>query len=212
MSLSRALAQVSSSLTAPQGPGNVLLSQRSIDTNTTAGAATLSALSLVKGILRRTGPAAGFNDTFPSADLLLAQAEPDLSVGDSFDFTYINGVAQAMTAVAGEGVVLGSNVNVAASAIRKYLITILGTGPRQVFQANTTNANAVLTGISPAILANVSPGQGLSGTNIAAGAFVTAVNAPAGTITMSANATGTATVSVTSFARYSVEGLFAATA
>lgn len=211
MTISRALAQVSSSLTSPQGAGNRLLEQAVIDTNTTAGSATLLVQSLVRGILRRTGPAAGFNDTFPSADALL-QAEPDLSVGDSFYFTYINGVAQAMTAVAGEGVVLGSNVNVAASAIRKYLISILGTGPRQVFQGNVTNGSAVISGVSAAILANVSNGQGVTGTNIPANTFVIGVNPVAGTITMSANATGTATVSVTSFPRYSVEGLFAATA
>lgn len=211
MSIIRAQVNYGGNLIQPQTVGDVVLSQKSIDTNTTAGSATLGVLSLIKGILRRTGPGAGFTDTFPSADLL-ALAEPDLNVGDSFEFTYINGVAQAMTAAAGEGVVLGTNVNVAASAIRKYLITILGTGVRQVFQGGVTNASPTITGIPAAVSALLQPGQGVSGTNIAAGAFLTAVNPVAGTATMSANATGTATVAVTSFPRYQVDGLFAATA
>lgn len=211
MTIARALINYGAGLDSKQAPGDFLLSGRTIAANTTAGNATLLASQLIQGILRRTGPAAGFSDTFPSADSLLA-AEPDLTVGDSFEFIYINGVAQAMTAVAGEGVVLGSNTGVAASAVRKYLLTILGTGPRQVFQGNTTNASAVISGIPAAVLNFASPGQGVSGTNIPAGAFIIGVNPVAGTLTMSANATGTATVAVTSFARYSVEGLFSATA
>lgn len=211
MSLIRAQVNYGGNLIQPQSVGDVLLTQRSIATDVTAGASTITAAALTRGILRRTGPGAGFTDTFPSADSLLL-AESDLNVGDAFEFTYINGVAFAMTAAAGEGCVLGSNVSVAASAIRKYLISILGTGPRQVFQATTTNANATLTGVPTAIVSAVQPGQGLSGTGIAAGAYVLSVNPVAGTITMSANATASATVAVTSFPRYQVEGLFAGTA
>lgn len=211
MSIARAQINYGGNLLQPQAVGERLLEQASIDTNTTAGSATLSVLSLIKGILRRTGPGAGFTDTFPTADSLLA-ADPDLNVGDSFDFTYINGVAQAMTAAAGEGVVLGSNVNVAASLVRRYLITVLGIGPRQNFIGTMVNGTPIISGVPTAVVAACQPGQGLSGTSIAAGAYIVAVNSATGLITMSANATGSTTNAVTTFPRYQLDGISSHTA
>lgn len=206
MSVLRAQVDLGGNNVQAQNVGSRVLEQSALVALTTAGAGAIPVLALLAGILQRSGPGGGYTDTFPSADSLL-QAQPELSVGDSFGFLFRNTVAQAMTAAAGEGVVLGSNVDVIASNVREYLITILGIGPRQAFFANVTNADATITGIPAANAALLKPGQGVSGTNIPANTYLLSVNQAAGTAQMSANATGTAAVGVTAFPRYSVQGL-----
>lgn len=210
MSLARAQVDFSGNFIQSQRPGDVLFAGKSIAPVTTVGNATLLAPAVANGIISRTGPTAAYSDTFPTADSLIA-AEPELDVGDSFELIYINTVAFAMTAVAGEGCVLGSNVNVAASQVRKYLLTMLGDGRRQVFNANTTNASAVITGVDATSINTLRVGQGITGTGIPANAFVTSVNTNLGTFTISANATATANTALTTFPRYRLDGLFSAT-
>lgn len=193
-----------------QAVGDLVLSQASLAALTTVGAGTITAGILLAGVIQRTGPVGAYIDTFPSADSLLL-AEPDLSIGDSFEVLFRNTVAQAMTAAAAEGVVLGTNVDVAASLVRSYLITILGDGLRQSFNANTTNASAIITGLSQAVAGQLRPGQGITGTGIPANSFVTSVNYAAGTATLNANATATGTPALTSFPRYQLQGLFSTT-
>lgn len=210
MSVVRAQVDSGGNNVQAQPVGARTLEQSALVADVTAGASTISVAALMSGITQRSGPGAGYTDTFPSADLLL-QAQPELSVGDSFTHIFRNTVAQAMTAAAGEGVVLGTNVDIAASLVREYLLTILGIGPRQIFQGSTTNANAVITGIPLANAALLKPGQGVSGAGIAANSYIVAVNQAIGTLTMNQNATATATVAVTSFPRYQVQGLRSAT-
>lgn len=210
MSVNRSQVDLGGNNVQAQPVGARTLSQEQIVALTTAGAGTLTAEMLLAGILNRTGPGAGYADTFPSADSLLL-AQPELSVGDAFKFIHRNTVAFAMTATAGEGVVLGSSVDIAASLVREYLITILATGTRSIFQATTTNASAIVNGISLAAAALLRPGMGVSGTGITAGTYIIAVDQSTGVITLSANATATGTVAVTAFARYSVAGVRSAT-
>lgn len=193
-----------------QHVGDLVLSQASLAALTTAGAGTITPGILLAGVIQRTGPGAGYLDTFPTADSLL-QAEPDLSIGDSFEILFRNTVAFAMTATASEGVVLGTNVDVAASLVRAYLITILGDGVRQSFTANTTNASPIVTGVSQAVAGQLRPGQGVTGTGIPANSFITSVNYAAGTFTLNANATATGSPALTTFPRYSLQGLYSAT-
>lgn len=193
--------------------GDLIQTGELIATDTTATSTTLLAAALAAGILRRTGPSAGFTDTFPSAQSLLdALGGGDGVVpGVSFRFTYINGVAQAMTAAAGEGCVLGTNVNVAASAIRTYLVTFNNTTQRQQFVATTTSGQATVPlSVDQAKLLSV--GMSVSGTGITAGSVINSINYGTGVVTLSANASGSGTNAITFSPTYTIAGLFAGTA
>ena len=169
--------------------GDITMSQMNFNNVRVVGAYTLSAAHVLGGIINRTGPTAGYTDTFPSA-LELLQACPQLSVGDSFELIIINTVAFANTVAAGAGIVLGANTAIAASTVREYLLTVLATGFTQVV-ARTVNTNPVITGLSAADAAQLTAGMGVTGTGIPGGATVIGVNASAGTVTISANATAT---------------------
>lgn len=92
---------------------------------TTVGAGTLTAASLVGGVMSRTGPIAGFTDTTDTAAAIVALV-PNPQVGMSWEFVYINGVAQTCTLANGAGVTISgtSGTTVAASVVRRYLMTI----------------------------------------------------------------------------------------
>lgn len=199
--------------------GDLLVTNERISTLTTAGSGTILAESIAAGIVRRTGPAAGYTDTFDSATNILTalSGSPnsgfDPKQGTSWRFTFINGVAQAMTAAAGEGIQLGTNVNVAASAIRTYLLTCLNDTQRQVFAANTTNVSPTIGGLTSAQCDLLTVGMMVSGAGITAGSLITAINRLAGTLTISNNASATATgVSLVFSPVVNISGLFAGTA
>lgn len=199
--------------------GDLAVTNERIDTLTTAGAGTILAASIAAGILRRTGPGVGYTDTFDTATNILAalsgspQFGFDAKQGVSWRFTFINGVAQAMTAAAGEGIQLGTNVNVAASVIRTYLLTVLNDTPRQAYNVNTTNASPTVGGLTAAQLDTLSVGMMVSGAGITAGTLISAINRSAGTLTLSANASATATgVAQVYSPVINISGLFAGTA
>jgi len=184
-----------------------------------SGWGTITGEAIAAGIFRRTGPAAGFTDTFDTATNILTalsgspQFGFDPKQGVSWRFTYINGVAQAMTAAAGEGIQLGTNVNVAASVIRTYLLTVLNDTPRQVYNVNTTNASPTVGGLTAAQLDMLSVGMMVSGAGVTAGTLISAINRSAGTLTLSANASATATgVAQVYSPVINISGLFAGTA
>ena len=193
-----------------QGPGDGVLDQIVVTNITTVGNHTITAPQLTSGFINRTGPTGNYADIFPTADQLLL-ANPQFSIGDSFRLTKRNSVAFTDTPTAGEGCVLGANVNMAVSSVRQYLITVLGDGVRQAFNAVTTNASNLVTGLDPIAISVLRVGQGVTGTGIPANAFVTSINLNNRTFTLNANATATGAPALTSFPRYSVEGLFSAT-
>jgi len=121
--------------------------------------------------------------------------------GTSFRFRVIASTANAVTlsATANTGVTVNRGVT-AASSTRDYLITIANGTPAQTFAVNSTNATAVLSGLTQAQLVTLSPGMivtnavlGLQGTTIQS------INIAAGTVTMSGNANATAIGSVVTF-------------
>lgn len=214
-----------------QGPTDVLMSQRKPTPITTAGAGVVTVDAMLGGIVLRTGPAAGYVDTFPSA-LQLIMAIPELSDQDSFEFTYINGVAQAMTFAAGAttDVTVGT-VNVAASLWRDYLVTLLAGGVGGSLPVTGVNGQNTLTVATLALLdpvvgvpitgnlstvsangARFRVGQAVTGTNIAAGAVVTAINYTTGVITLSASNTGAVNGAATFAPRVEYRGLRSGTA
>lgn len=191
--------------------GTPVLDQKAIGTLTTVGAGTILASSLSGGILRRTGPTAGYTDTFDSANNFIA-AMDDPAPGDSFGFTIINGVAQAMTAAAGEGIVLGTNVDIAASVVRDYLATVLNATPRTTFSADTATSTTI-SNVPASAFALLTIGMGLSGTGVAAASYIVAMNEVAQTLTLSAATTATATgIAMAAFPRINISGIGARTA
>lgn len=179
--------------------------------DSTAGNITITAAMFAAGWLHRTGPGAGYGDTTATADQLLA-AFPDLTRGDTFEMMISSGVAFANTIAAGTGVTLAGTTVVAASSLRRYLMTLTSEPKRTVtVSGSTTNANAVLTNISQANLANIGVGMGVSGTGIGASAKVLAVNLTAGTVTLDVNSTATAdNVGITFTPQFEMRGMYVA--
>jgi hypothetical protein len=211
MSVARGRIDLGGNDVRAQGPGELMTSQRKQLVDATNGNATLTAQQITAGILRRTTAAANYADIFPSADSLL-QACPQLDVGDSFGFILQNTVAFTNTPTGAEGAVLGNNTAIAASLVREYLITLLGDGIRQAFTATTTNASVTVTGVPAAYMAGLAVGQGVSGTGIQANSYITSINQATNSFTLSLAATATGTPALTTFPRYSVEGVRAGTA
>jgi hypothetical protein len=206
MSFGRTQIDGSGNYLRQQGPGDLVMEQTQQSTNTTAGSSTLAAASIGTGYLERTGPGGAFNDTLDTADNLMA-ANPQLSPGDAFEFLYRNTVAFAATLVAAEGAELAG---APASAVRRFLVSVLASARRQSFLATTTNASAVISGLTQAQVQTLMPGMGVTGTNVPASTTVLSVNSVTGTVTMSATATGTAQNAMTFFPRYNVRGLWTA--
>lgn len=94
---------------------------------TTAGAGTLTAASIVAGVILRSGPTAAYSDTTDTATAIVA-ALNDPAVGTSWDFTIVNGVAFIETLVAGAGITLAGVTANAASKGRIYRAQVTNVG------------------------------------------------------------------------------------
>lgn len=199
-------------------PGFQDMSQAIPAANATAAGVNLTASEILSGWIQRSnGGGAGYTDVFPSADSILALLT-DAGVGDCFDLWYQNTVAFLMTfGATPTGFVVGTGtLNVAASTTRLYRLTILSTKPQTILVGNNTNASAILTGFTPAQLATIMPGMGVTGTNVAAAAVVLGVqygdgtNSPTtgGTVTVSGVSTGTnSNIPFTFFPRIRIDAL-----
>lgn len=205
------------------GPGDMIMDQKKRVALAGTGTQAITALAILSGIIVRTGPVAGYADTFPAADDICA-ACPALDAGDSFEFLFDNsGTAQANTPTAGAGITL-VNGNVTASLVKRFLLTCLAAGRTTILSGNTTNASPTVTftGASgfptapqaSSFLKNIQPGMIVSGTGITGGTTVLAVNSSAGTITLSANATATSVngVALTFTPSIEIRGLYQAAA
>lgn len=203
-----------------QGPNDIIMDQKKAYAVTAAATTALPAEALLAGIIDRTGPGAGYADTWPPADSIMA-ASPNLDDGDAFEFLLINGVAFADTtaAVANSGVVL-VNGTVTASLIKRFMLTVLAAGRTQILQALTTNLGFTLDlkvpGVSPSAAARLAqslrPGMGAVGTGVGAGALITGVNSVTGVITVSVASTATGQAGVTFHPRVEIRGLYQAAA
>lgn len=191
----------------------------------------LTAAAIVTGIITRTGaPGAGITDTTDSAvNIMTALAgnapAADLAVGDTFRMLLCNRTGQAITLAAGAGVVLDTTlgsgvVNCAASVTREYLVTVNSVCPSYNLQATVTNASKTVSFVlQPGQVAigigypnglHIEEGATISGANITTGTTVAGLIMGVGGITgvtMSANATGTATESVAIGPTLTITGL-----
>lgn len=92
---------------------------------TTVGAGTLTAAGIVGGLIMRTGPTGAYDDTTDTAVNIIALLD-NPAVGDSWEFTHVNGVAFIATMVAGVGVTLAGTTANAASTVRRYHVQVTG--------------------------------------------------------------------------------------
>ena len=154
---------------AAAGAGDVTMEQTQPVSITTAGTGVISAAGMLAGLIVRTGPPGAYADTLDTANNLMLAA-PQLSVGDSFEFLFQNGVAFANTVAVAEGAeLIGGNTSVAASLVRRYLLTVLASRTRQTYNGGTTNASPTVTGFTQAQCDTLQAGMGVSGSGINAG-------------------------------------------
>lgn len=197
-------------------PGDLIATNELIAAGpVTVGNGTLLAANFAAGIITRTGPTAGYTDTTDTAANICAAiaasaglpAIGSIMPGATFRFRLINSVAFLLTMAAGVGVTLGSNVNVAASSVKEYLISILNGTPLSVQAATLDGTTAVITGMTQRQTDQVSAGQLVSGTGITAGTTVLSVQSGTG-VTLSAvtTAAGSA-VQVTFSPRLRIDSL-----
>ena len=189
-------------------PGDLPGLGEAIGSLTTVGAGTLTGALIAGGIINRTGPVGAFIDTPATASQILTALGigsvsgqggglGDATPGATFRLMYRNTVAFAMTFQTGiEGLEYGSNLDVAASLVREYLVTLKNLTPRASISSGTTNAGFAITFDTAQPMGSVTPGMAVTGTGIGAAAVVVGVtNNGAGTLsgaTVSVASTATA--------------------
>lgn len=215
-------------------PGDLLASGRSLQPLTTAGNGTLTGALFAAGIITRTGPAGVYSDTTDTAWNIiqaLAGNSPavDQEPGVTFELTIQNGVAFALTMLAGAGVTLGANTAIAASLVRDYLVTLLNTTAPVTLSCGTTNGNKVITFDNQVQMGTfdntqnrgygtVTPGMVISGAGITAGTKVVGLTFGAQNyltgVTTDTNSTATAATGVllSFLPNVRIDGLRSATA
>jgi hypothetical protein len=179
-----------------QSQGDLAGAAEVVSTLTTAGAGALTGAILATNILSRTGPGGAVADTTDTAANIIT-AIGNGQAGDTWRLRYINNVAFALTVTGVTGVTVTNGV-VNASSVKDFLLTLTNATPSSVAVGTTTNASAAVTGMTAAQTALISPGQLVSGTGIAGGTTVLAVNPGVG-VTLSANATTTGTLVALTF-------------
>lgn len=200
------------------GPGEMIMDQKK--RVAVAGASqTLLAEHILAGIVVRSGPGAGYGDTWPSADSILAACS-DLDAGDSFEFLLDNSaIAFANTTVAGAGITLVNGV-VTASLVKRFLVTCIAGGRTQILQGLLTNGGFTINLQTPGVSASaaaklaqsIQPGMLVTGTGVGAAAVVTGVNSVTGVVTVSVASTATQQSGVTFTPSIEIRGLYQAAA
>ena len=166
--------------------GDVLLTGAIATAVTTAGAASLTAAAVLGGVIRRSGPAAGFTDTWPTAEQICAALRghgnnADHVPGLGFSLRYINTVAQAntMAVPANEGISLStatfsSVVNCPASSYKDYFVELVSAPvPAISVTGATFNGTKRLLLAAEAAPGSIVPGMSVYGTGVGASAKVT---------------------------------------
>ncbi len=186
--------------------GDVVALGEVIPATIATNAIPVTAGMLAAAFIQRTTTGAG-TDTIDTAANIIAGITQGLGAvgiqnGITWRIKYIQNAAFAITvqATANTGVTV-NNGTINASSVKEFLLTIVNGSPaRAVTSAVTTNASAVVTGLSNADAAAISAGMIV--TNAVAGlqgATVLGVNVNAGSVTMSTNATSTLSAQTINF-------------
>jgi hypothetical protein len=96
---------------------------KSVAAVATVGNGTLTAAQMLTGNIRRSGSTAGYADTTDTAANIIASI-PNAAAGVGYELTIANTVGFIDTIAAGAGVTLSGTTAIAASASRKYVVTI----------------------------------------------------------------------------------------
>lgn len=151
--------------------------------------------ALIGSINKMSPPDNQLYGTLPTQVVQLAWAANlnPLMPGSSFRRTIrsANSGTLTISVVANSGVSLLGVTTIPATSWREYLIKILNSSPTIIIGCTTTNANPVLSNVDLNLIANITNGMSVFGTNIGAAAVVVAVNRDLGTITLSVNSTAT---------------------
>lgn len=186
--------------------GDIINMQETLQSIANAAGVTWTAANIITGILQRSG-AAAVSDTTPDASSLVnallanggyqgggAYSAQGIQAGSTFRLRLLNANTGTLTLVAGAGCTLSSgpfaSANAPTVAASEYLLSITNGTPPQTYAATTTNASAVITGMTADQTKNITPGMSVSGTGIPASATVLSVQPGVG-FTLSANATAT---------------------
>lgn len=192
--------------------GDVVAQGEVIGVLSTVGAGALTA-ALITGytLISRTGPVGAYADTVATAsDIIAALAVNGQTPnpGSTHRLRILNTVAFINTITTNTGVTLSGTTAIAASSWRDFLVTLVNTTNASIGVGSTTNANAVITGLSQTAIGLISPGMTVSGAGIQAGSTVIGVNLTAGTVTLSLAATATAAnVAITFSPTVSIAGI-----
>ena len=141
-------------------------------------AITITGAQLAQGYILRN-PAGSATDTIDSAaniiaSLLAGTGLNNVQPGTTFKCKWIVSTAQTTTvqATANTGVTV-TNGAIAASGVKDFLVTVTNGTPAKTFTGNTTNASAVITGMTQEQTSQLSVGMvvtnavnGLQGTTI----------------------------------------------
>lgn len=244
MSIFRPLGSTDQGVTRPINPGDIIAGGESTLAGaiTTAGAGTWLAPNIVTGIIARSGPTGAYTDTTDTAANIIAALAgsaylPEVLNGTTFRFLVQNTVAFALTFAAGTGVVAGTGtLNIAASSVREYLLTVLNNSQPTQYQmaGNSGQVNLYLgyvvgTGsaapAAPTMLPMFASNSSIGTFTPTPGATVTGTNIPANTtvlgliqgvggvigVTLSANVTGAVNGAVSFTPTVKIDGLFSAT-
>ena len=204
--------------------GDIMAGAETYGSLATAGAGTLTAALLASNMLKRTGPGAGYTDTTDTAQNIInallannyvgsgavpggAGSSGGIQQGTTWRLRYINTVAFAMTLAAGTGVTIVANGNVNASSVKDYLITVTNGTPTQVFAATVDGSTKVITGMTQAQTNQLSVGQAVTGTGIAASSVIASIQPGTG-VTLNNNTTVAGTLVALTFSpTVTIEGI-----
>lgn len=180
--------------------GDVVAGAEQIPATSTSTALIVTGQMLFNSFINASPAGAAAYTVDTAANIIIAlQANLGLSLlqniqnGTTWRLRHITTTAQVVTyaATANTGVTVTQGV-VNASSVKDFLLTILNGTPAQTFACTTTNASAVVGGLSQSQCAQLSPGMIV--TNAVAnlqGTTILAVNTTNGTVTMSGNANAT---------------------
>ncbi len=93
----------------------------------TVGAGTITGAGIAGMFTARTGPTSAFTDTTDTAANIIA-AVPNMAVGQSFEYNYINNSVADATLAGGSSVTLSGITSVPAGGWARFLVTMTGSG------------------------------------------------------------------------------------
>ncbi len=196
----------------PVQPGDVIGLGEAIPATIATTNITVTGTQLMNTFVNRS-PGAAATDTIDTAANIIAAISGGLgTTGVQNGLTWrtnwlvTTAFAATLTAQANSGVTVTLGV-VNASSVKEFLVTVTNGTPAQSFSVNTTNATAIITGLSYAQTSLLSPGMVV--TNVAAGQQGNTIIGvqPGVGVTMSGNSNATTTITLNFSPTITIQGI-----